>query len=105
MPLPDDVTSSADRVSVIAFNGLNASRSVVENAEYNVGISAVNIGRKIRQPLHPRLGLRPVTSSNDNHVFSGACLSMGALAAGTAIHILVRLSGGRMIAARNVELV
>ena len=104
MPQPDDQLSVLDRVSITNFFGMDASRNPAANEGYGVGLLAINIGRNQRQPLHARLGLRPTKSENDNHVFSGTLYAMGALAGGNRLSIIVRLSGGRLVAATGVEL-
>ena len=104
MPLPDDRLSNLDRISIAAFNGMDASRSPSVNEEYSVAQLALNIGRQQRQPLHARLGLRPCTSENGNHTFGGQLFALGALAAGNRLSIVMRLSGGRLVAATGVTL-
>lgn len=104
MPQPNDEKSSSSRVSIFAFNGLDAARSKTANEEYSLAQKCVNLGRKRRQPLQPRLGLRPCTSSNDNERMGGECYAVGALARGNSLDIIVRLSGGRLVAVTDVEI-
>ena len=104
MPLPDDRKSQGGSILISSFSGLDAARALVSNDTFSVGQTATNIGRKTRQPLQPRLGLRPVTSENGNHVFSGECFAMGAIASGNRLSLVMRVSGGRMLAATDVEL-
>ena len=105
MPLPDNPLSNLDRVSIVSFQGMDASRSPTSNEEYGIGQLAVNLGRNQRQPLHARNGLQPVTSANGNHVFAGQIFAMGALQQGNRMSMILRLSGGRLVAATNCQLV
>ena len=96
--------SSISNVSIGRFSGLDASRSPAEGVEYDIGVLAINLGRRQRQPLHARQGLQPLTSDNGNHVFSGQIFALGALAGGNRLTLVARLSGGRLVAATNVVL-
>ena len=104
MPPPNDQASSIDSVRIPQFFGMDASRSPSVNEEYSIGQLAVNIGRTSRQPLHSRLGLRPCTSDNGNHDLAGDVFSMGALVGGNRLALIMRVSGGRVVAASNVTL-
>ena len=104
MPVPDDRLSNLDRVPIQSFVGMDASRSPAEGDQYNVGVLAINLGRRQRQPLHSRQGLQPVTASNGNQVMSGQLFAFGALAGGNRLSLVMRLSGGRLVAATDVQL-
>ena len=104
MPQPEDNLSGLDRVSLTAFVGMDASRNPASGDEYNLGVLAINLGRNQRQPLHARQGLQALTSDNDNHVFSGQIFALGALSQGNRLSLVARLSGGRLVAAKNVQI-
>lgn len=104
MPYPDDQYSELGRVGIPNFHGMDASRNPTVNEDYGVGVLMVNCGRQLRSPLHPRLGLRPLTSSNDNEFMSGQIFALGALASGGRLTLVARLSGGRLVAAKDVQL-
>lgn len=105
MPQPDDRLSSLQRVGVSNFLGMDASRNPTANIDYGVGVLMINCGRKIRSPLHPRLGLQPLTSSNGNETMGGKLFALGALSTGGRLCLVARLSGGRLVAARDIEMV
>ena len=104
MPQPDDRLSESGRISIANFLGMDASRNPVANEQYGVGVLMVNCGRQTRSPLHARLGLQPVTSSNGNEVMGGRLFALGALSTGGRMSLVARLSGGRLVAASDVEL-
>lgn len=92
------------RVTASQFWGYDSDRDVDSNEDYGVGQLAVNGGRRQRQPLHPRVGLRPVTSSNGQTDISGKVFAMGALSQAGRLNLIYRVSGGRLLAARDVTL-
>lgn len=104
MPRPDDRYSEGSNVSIPNFLGMDASRNPNANEGYGIGTLMVNCGRNIRSPLHPRLGLQPVTTSNDNEVMSGQIFALGALASGGRLTLIARISGGRLVAALDIAL-
>ena len=98
------MASDAEPIRVSNFLGMDLSRNLTENREFDVGQLCVNQGRQLRSPLHPRFGLAPVTSDNGNHDMAGVCYAMGSLATNGRLSLIMRLSGGRMVAATNVSL-
>ena len=105
MPRPDDRLSESSRVSIPNFLGMDASRNPTANEAYGVGVLMINCGRQQRSPLHARIGLQPITTSNGNETMSGKIFALGALATGGRLSLIARLSGGRLVAAKDVELV
>jgi hypothetical protein len=104
MAQPDDQYSQYDRIPIQDFLGMDASRNPTANQDYGVGVLMINCGRKVRSPLQPRVGLRPVTSSNGNETMAGRLFALGALSSGGRLSLIARLSGGRLVAARDIEM-
>jgi hypothetical protein len=96
------MASQTNPVYIPNFRGMDARRSPIENQEYAIGTLAINQGRDIRGPLHSRRGLKRLVSANGNHFINRRCYSIGALPQGHQLHLLVRASGGLLVAVKGV---
>lgn len=95
--------SQINTVEIRNFWGMNSQRDPAAGEDYGLGALSVNQGRFLRRPLEPRVGLKPLKSSNDNHELAGTVFSMVAMPHASTLSIVMRLSGGRLVAARDVE--
>lgn len=84
------------------FYGMDSTRTPVDSQEYGVGQLAVNFGRELRNPLHPRRGLRPV-SNPSNTTIAGPVLGMGIMLQGERSHLIARLSNGNIVIAKEIS--
>ena len=94
--------SSPTSVYIDSFNGVDAYRDVDDNQGYDEGVLAENLGRQHRRPLEPRVGLRPVTADANAEV-AGPVFAMGCMPQGGRLNIVMRLNGGRLVAAQGVR--
>lgn len=89
--------------SISDFLGVDLSRDLDSGTDMGVGQVAENMGRSKRNPLEPRMGLRPVKSENGNHeVAASSFFGIGAMPHGARLNIVMRLDSGRLIAATGV---